>query len=601
MTVDVGDARACPPFVVRAIIFAQAAIKRRLFFRRFGDPNLPEEEQPELEEIAPPHPMVKVALYFCRRARNPSWVNIERELMMVAGLICSKDSGLTLGGLQTIIESYAVAVHPDFPPIGLLREKLSKLKSAAEDELLQQMMDANKPSEARKMIDMARARWDAREGGGQDWFRSAEDKFDELSKNCEDAFRVRYERCRYGPGYAQLLRELDAEFGKVESILRVRLIEAAVFKRGLVEGDLHSRWDRPLSGPIPVLLRAARTYIEELGNFQPSVLDFCDEMRQEMARHESAAAQDLAPFEKELAWLRKELSRVPPPPGKIGEGYRRQLKEKGIEALRRLQKWRQLLGTACPGFVPRARAVLEEKGFQEFIVEDATIAAQELRSCGDIPMAGDEIPDVEELRIDAAARLYGCLEYMDPANPLADALRDEFKVALEFGKRLSLINHDPDTGLPDDGWADPEGHEKIEAAPDPPPADETADIGDALKEAAEPASSPLDPAVGTSRLLEDFENVTSRRMAAAQTTQGAPPKKQKPPPIKVKLLIRGVSLEMMKELDASQLQDQYATAIAETCGVSFDRVKVLGFQVPNEDPDAIKPLPQGTAVAGAGA
>lgn len=597
MPVDLNDARSCPPFVVRAIIFAQAAIKRRLFFRRFGDPDLDEEEQPELAEIAPPHPMVKVALYFCRRARNPSWVNIERELMMVAGLICAKDRGLTLGGLQRIIESYAVAVHPDFPPIGLMREKLSKLKGIAEDELLQQMMDVDKPSEARKMIDMARARWDAAQGGGQDWFRSAENKFDELSKNCEDAFRVRYERCRYGPGYQQLLRELDGEFGKVESILRVRLIEAAVFKRGLVEGDLHSRWDRPLSGPIPVLIRAARTYIEELGNFQPSVLDFCGEMREEMARHESAAAQDLAPFEKELAWLRKELSRVPPPPGKIGEGYRRQLKEKGVEALRRLQRWRQLLGTATPGFVPRARAVLEEKGFQEMIVEDATIAAQELRSCGDIPMAGDEIPDVEELRIDAAARLYGCLEYMDPANPLADALRSEFKVALEFGKRLSLINHDPDTHLPDDGWADPEGHEKIQAAPEPP-AEETVEAGEELEEMAAPASNPLEPAVGTSRLLEDFENVTSRRMAAAQAAQGAPPKKEKPPPIKVKLLIRGLSLEMMKELDASKMQDEYATAIAETCGVSFERVKVLGFQVPNKDPDAIENRPQTT---GAGA
>jgi hypothetical protein len=595
MPVDLGDARSCPPFVIRAIIFAQACLKRRLFFRRFGDPDLPEEEQPDLAEIAPPHPMLQVALYFCRRARNPSWVNVERELMMVAGLICPKNSGLTLGGLQKIIDAYAVAVHPDFPPIGLLREKLSKLKGAAEDELLQQMLDVEKPSEARKMIDMARARWDAREGGGQDWFRSAEDRFDELSQNCEAAFRARYEKCRYGPGYAKLIQELDAEFGKVENILRVRLIEAAAFKRGLVESDLHSRWDRPLSGPIPVLLRAARTYIEELGSFQPSVLDFCAETREEMARHEAAAALDLAPFEKELAWLRKELSRVPPPPGKIGEGYRRQLKEKGVEALRRLQKWRQLLGTTAPGFVPRARAVLEEKGFQEMVVEDANIAAEELRSCGDIPMAGDELPDVEELRIDAAARLYGCLDYLNPQNPLADALRVEFKIALEFGKRLSLINNDPDTQLPDDGWGDPEGLEKIEHAPEVPPDDETVDAGDV------PASSPLQPAVGTSRLLEDFENVTSRRMAAAQAAQAAPPKKEKPAPIKVSLLLRGISLESVKGLDASKLQDEYAMAIAETCGVSFDRVKVLGFQVPSKDPDAIEQLPQATAVAGVGA
>jgi len=346
---------------------------------------------------------------------------------------------------------------------------------------------------------------------------------------------------------------------------------------------LHTRWDRPLAGAVPVLLRAVRTYIEELGSFQPSVLDFINETREEMYRHAAAAEKDLAPFEKELAWLRKELSRVPPPPGKIGEGYRRQLKEKGIEALRRLQRWRQLLGTSAPGFVPRARAVVEEKGFQEMIVEDAVMAADEFRSCGDIPRAGDEIPDVEELRNDAAARLYGSLEYMDAANPLADALRIEFKRTLELGKRLSLINDDPDTGLPDDGWDDPVGLQEIESAPEASPSEEI-DAADADA----PQIDALNPAVATERLLGDFENVTSRRMAAAQAAQEAPPKKQKAAPIKVKLLLRGASLEMVKGLDDTKVQQEFTSAIADTCGVAFDRVKVLGFQVPQQDPDAIK-------------
>jgi len=283
------------------------------------------------------------------------------------------------------------------------------------------------------------------------------------------------------------------------------------------------------------------------------------------------------------------LSRVPPPPGKIGEAYRRQLKEKGIEALRRLQKWRQLLGTTAPGFPPRARAVVEESGFQQMVVEDAVTAAEELRSCGNIPMAGDEIPDVEELRIDAAARLYGLLQLMDPANPLAQSLNVEFKVALDVGKRLSLINNDIDLGLPDDGWGDPSGLEAIEPAPEASPGEDFSTASEI--EYAASVTNPLDPAVGTQRLLEDFENVTSRRMAAAQGVQDGPQTKEKAPPIKVKLLLRGITLEMVQNLNESTLQEQYARTIAETCGVSFDRVKVLGFQVPKKDPDAIKKDP----------
>lgn len=573
------NARLHPPFVVRAIVFAQACIRRQQFIKQFGDPELEIEEQ-GLEDIAPPHPSLAVALYFCRRARKPEWVNIERELVMVASLLCGKESGLTLGSLQTVIDSYALAVLPDFPPIVLLREKLAKLKGTAEDELLKAMEPIEKPSEARKMIDIARAKWDAHEGGGQDWFRSAEDKFDALSRNREAAYRVRYEKCRYGPGYARLLQELDGEFGQVQSVLRVKLVEVAQFKRGLVEGDLHSRWDRPLAGPVPVLLRAARTYLEELGSFQPSVLDFINEIREEMFLHEAAAAKDLAPFEKELAWLRKELSRVPPPPGKIGAGYRRQLKEKGIEALRRLQKWRYLLGTTAPGFPPRARAVVEEKGFQEMLVEDAVTAAEELRSCGDVPAAGAEIPDVEELRNDAAGRLYGLLQYLDPSNPMVDALRTEFNIALELGQKLSLINDPGDTNLPDDGWADPVGVETIESAPEEPLVSDESDLPEA------PEGSPLVPAVGTSRLLEDFQNVTSRRMEAVQASKDKP-RKDQVPPVKVKILLRGTSLEMLKGHDESSMQEQCAQAISQSCGVSFDRVKVLGFQIPNKDPDAI--------------
>merc|ERR1712193_448789 len=95
------------------------------------------------------------------------------------------------------------------------------------------------------------------------------------------------------PLSALVMRSVGMAQGMPDSCwsLTAKLVEVAAFKRGLVEGDLHSRWDRPLSGPVPVLLRAARTYVEELGSFQPSVLDFCDEMRQEMARYESAAAQ----------------------------------------------------------------------------------------------------------------------------------------------------------------------------------------------------------------------------------------------------------------------------------------------------------------------
>merc|ERR1711959_50717 len=76
-------------------------------------------------------------------------------------------------------------------------------------------------------------------------------------------------------------------------------------------------------------------------------------------------------------------------------------------------------------------------------------------------------------------------------------------------------------------------------------------------------TDPLVPAVGTFRLLEDFENVTSRRMEAGSKGSSKAEKIQAHP---------------VKGNNETEMQEQCARAIAETCGVSFDRVKVLGFQ-----------------------
>jgi hypothetical protein len=135
-----------PPPVVRSVVLVQSCLRRKAFLRSFGEHALEDEE---LAELAPPPPLTAVALYMCRRLRNPKFVDVDTEARSVAGIVVSK-TNVTMDVIANVVWFYEGTIDDDHPAIITLREKLAGLTIRAH-EVLQLALDVcQTPAEVHK-------------------------------------------------------------------------------------------------------------------------------------------------------------------------------------------------------------------------------------------------------------------------------------------------------------------------------------------------------------------------------------------------------------------------------------------------------------------
>eukprot|EP00429_Kryptoperidinium_foliaceum_P018526 CAMPEP_0176032430 /NCGR_PEP_ID=MMETSP0120_2-20121206/16007_1 /TAXON_ID=160619 /ORGANISM="Kryptoperidinium foliaceum, Strain CCMP 1326" /LENGTH=1819 /DNA_ID=CAMNT_0017365747 /DNA_START=87 /DNA_END=5542 /DNA_ORIENTATION=- len=415
-----------PPTVVRAVIFVQALLRRRAFLLNFGGSY--KDPDPDLLELAPPDPLMAVALYFCRRARNPSFVDYEREALAVAGIISQREVGLRMSDVSDIAFYYKGTVPDGHMSLTILQEKLDSMVIKTQEELQDEirLMEDPTPAKVHATIEHHRASAHVPEEQAHRVF--AESKL-RLAETCEEAaaeFRREIDRAATVPELDAVRSRVEQSYGPVETPIREEVEVERRRRIQYLEMELETRWSRPFAGPLPPHSRAARRYELELGKDDPKVREFVQEERRYVAALEAQFEVKLAQYQaqlRELAAKRRDararsiIADLDEQTDAVNRNVQQTIEEAIVQ-----------IGCDNAKVTQRAKEMLSRDAHSTAYSIQAERVAEELR----IEIAqNDPSPEAGDRRRGAALDLEALLDRLNPLHPVQNALRDEFAAELD--------------------------------------------------------------------------------------------------------------------------------------------------------------------------
>merc|ERR1719375_1812692 len=183
----------------------------------------------------------------------------------------------------------------------------------------------------------------------------------------------------------------------------------------------------------------------------------------------------MTPVEKEIVRLRRLVHADPPPPKLMWDNYKEQMNDQCMEAMHKLEYWRQELGADTPAYLRFLKSTLDKEAFLDHIEEKVEEVVTELRSYGPRPPPSLEENWITEARAVGATALEFLLETLeaDGRRHKATPFRAEFLSELKrVEEAVALFKEQEDDEA--DGWHKPPGFEKVDSpkkaeAPPPPP------------------------------------------------------------------------------------------------------------------------------------
>lgn len=437
-----------PQAVFRAALFIQTA------FRRW---QLATPARLLGIESTVPSPALRVALTWKQRLCRPETVDVTAEAMAAVAVICGRNNGLTLGPIVACYNEYIDKLPADDAIFALLRERFQEVAEDMDEAVLAQLQDAQRPSEARSIIEKGRAAWGAPEKSlipNHTLFSSCEDRVEQLKKVIEGDLTARLEFTTTRRSIESLSQEVELEFHSCHTPLRARVLKAKQSHKARVELEVQSNYGWPPKGQPALLIRAARWFALELGSEHPAVEDFLRAALRELRKVEFSAEQVLAPVEEATDERRRRLALWPPAPKLIQQGITEQLEEILNNAKPSLQHYSEELALEYPNILKRFSGI-EKEAFVERCMKDAKKTAKQLRKSSDTA-------DQEEPRLHAAARLFQLLEVLqgegNAGMAMAIELGADFERELQEVKPLIALTR-PDLLFVeadlDDGWHRP--------------------------------------------------------------------------------------------------------------------------------------------------
>jgi len=415
--------------------------------------------------------------------REPGFLDVEDEAVGICALICSREPGKTLklGDLSDAYEEYSPHLRQDHPALMMVIERFDDIAYEAEEEALRKIEELSLPSEAEAALKDTIRAWrspEERLGGGankEPLWKQAKEMIAKLRLEHERLLIARLPIVNNQESYGAMMAEVEREFCGERTILRGQLRAGRNRHRALLETELQTMYGWPPRGPGPSLKRAARQYVTELGAEHPLVEDFVVAARLHVKEKETKCVQEMADLEKEILRLRALVTADPPAPKLLHEGYLEQLNEKCLEAMQRLETWKQDLGEDSPVYLRFLKSTMGTAKFLDHCEARAAEIADELRPLGARPPPSLEENHVTESRAIGATALAHFLEELQAGgrHAKAAALKAEFSSELkraEDGVMLFKVD-DEDS----EGWHMPCGFRNVEAsekaaeAPSPPP------------------------------------------------------------------------------------------------------------------------------------
>lgn len=412
--------RKFPPPVVRAVILIQACLRRKAFLRSFGAL----EDDEELKELAPPPPLTAVALYMCRRMRNPKFVDVEREAGIVAGCVCAKDKGITMDVVAEVVWFYEGSIPDDHYALITLSEKLQKLVIDAHETLQDVLGRCETPAEVRAAVDNARRTFQVLPELESQVFSCAGKAMEDVTLKADQHVKQMITKSVTTLEYKECERELERIYGPVETHLREELEVACLRRVQFLEMELETRWSRPFAGPLPPHSRASRRYVLELG-LVPSVEAFLKEEKSHAAKLE-------AQFEVQVLHQQAEVRKLT---AKRKEARTRfviqDLDNKIVSASSALQRAIEEalvnLGPDSALVTRRARELLSPEAHRAVFAMFAEQTAEELQQ--EIE-SGDTSPEAADRRRGVASALADALSQLSPNHPYQEQLREQYSEEL---------------------------------------------------------------------------------------------------------------------------------------------------------------------------
>eukprot|EP00929_Paragymnodinium_shiwhaense_P070365 TRINITY_DN35640_c0_g1_i1.p1 TRINITY_DN35640_c0_g1~~TRINITY_DN35640_c0_g1_i1.p1 ORF type:complete len:2545 (-),score=932.39 TRINITY_DN35640_c0_g1_i1:413-8047(-) len=407
-----------PPLVVRSVVMIQACLRRKEFLRCFaGDGGALD---PELLELAPPDPLIATTLYFCRRLRNPNFVDVEAEATAVAGLTAEKH-GLTMAEVMDVIRYYDSMVSANNVGLTALREKLEKMVCAVQEDLFYEVEHMETCVLVHAAIQKCIATCHLPPEYKERCLMYGYQRLKTVKAELEQRLRNEARKASSVPEYDEVLRETEQLFGPIETEVRHEVETLRERRLQFLFQELNTKWSRPFAGPLPPHARAAKKYVRELGAHMEEVQEFLRLEKEHAAMLEAVFENDVSQLQQQTAELTQK--RMNARARIMIQELDGMLSEKMNEMQAVVEQGILELGSDNKKVAEIALKVLAHDAHAALYSILTERAAKELKAEIDKndsrPEAGDRVKSL-------AGELLGLLQQMEPDHPLQKEMRENF-------------------------------------------------------------------------------------------------------------------------------------------------------------------------------
>jgi len=295
-----------PPPFIRAVLLIQAFVRRRAFLRSFGQPASGDNADEEILELAPPRPLMSLALNFVRRLKSFRWVNVEREATLVAGLVDGQAARITMRDVSAVVNYYQDKVPKDHLSLNVLQEALDRQVIVAKEALQERASRLHTPVAIVEAMEQVIEEFQVppeREDRVLDQTRL---RLKRIVAEAEESLRKALAESSTTPAIDAVAARYHSEFGPVASPVEEEIKVARLRRVQFLEMELETRWARPFVGPLPPHSAAARRYELELGKKNPKVVAFVAEEAAHAATLEADLEVELSSLQKKVRELMKK-------------------------------------------------------------------------------------------------------------------------------------------------------------------------------------------------------------------------------------------------------------------------------------------------------
>jgi hypothetical protein len=417
------------PAVVRSVVLIQACLRRKAFYRAFGE----SANSDEFAELAPPDPLIAVSLYMCRRLRSPKFVNIDSEARAVAGVAVAK-ADVTMDILAKIVWFYEGTIPEDHPALITLRERLQGLTIYAHEVLQGKLNDCMTPKEVHDEVEHARRTFKVLPELEEQVFSCAEPRMQEVIHDADVVIARELSKCITTLEYVKTAELVQTKFGPVDTPWHEKVDVAHTRRVQFLERELETRWSRPFAGPLPPHSRAARRYKLELGLI-PKVVAFLQEEKNHASRLEAQFDVELLELQgllKNLTLRRKEAKART-----LVADLDAKLSHATLSMQHCIEQALVDLGPDNEKVCHKAKVLLSLEAHTSVFAMFAECQAEELRSEME---QNDPAPEAADRRRGIALSIDAALKQLNPNHnfqrELREEFREEFKLALATGATL---------------------------------------------------------------------------------------------------------------------------------------------------------------------